>query len=89
LSGAGKVLRLVVVHEATPSASALNQVAKRTLSRTAARAAEKQLPHYTAFYEAIEGKGVDALTAPRAGRPFDPSARIPVVDTPACPPAVF
>lgn len=90
LSGAdGKTLRLVVVHEATPSASALNQLAKRTLSKAAARAAEKQLPHYTAFYEAIEGKAVDALGAPQAGKPFDGSARIPVVDTPTCPPAVF
>jgi hypothetical protein len=84
-----KALRLVIVHEATPSASALNQLARAAASQTAATDGDKQLPHYTAFYEAIEGRAVDALGVPRAGRPFDTSAKLPVIDTPTCPPALL
>lgn len=90
LSGpASKALRLAIVHEASPAASALNQVAKGTASKKAARAAAVQLPHYTAFYDAIEGASVDALGAPRAGKPFDTAAKLPVIDTPLCPPALI
>ena len=84
-----KGLRLSIVHEATPGASALNQLAKGALSKRSAMAAGKQLPHYTAFYEALQGTSVEALGAPRAGTPFDSSGKLPVIDTPACPPALF
>lgn len=82
-----KVIRLSVVHEATPAASALHQAVKG--SKKLAKGAAPQLPHYTAFYEAVEGKGVDPLTAPRAGTPAGGPAKLRVIDGPVCPPALL
>lgn len=90
LSGSdSKALRLTIVHEASPSASALNQLAKSAAAKRSAKAAGTQLPHYTAFYDAIEGAPVEALGAPRAGKPFDTAAKLPVIDSPTCPPALI
>ncbi|MEP7119076.1 MAG: hypothetical protein ABI880_15925, partial [Acidobacteriota bacterium] len=87
LSGAAsKSIRLTVVHEATPSATALHTAAQR---KKAAKGAGQQLPHYTAFYGAIEGAAVGALGAPRAGASIDNSAQRPIIDTPTCPPALL
>ncbi|MEZ5289139.1 MAG: hypothetical protein R2712_30915, partial [Vicinamibacterales bacterium] len=85
LSGtAGKVVRLAVVHEATPADSALHA---RALGVTK-QAATDALPHYMAFYDAIQGKAVQVLQPPTrsAGRS---RGRISVIDTPDCPPATF
>ncbi len=84
--GAKTAVRLAIVHEATPSAKALRPV----MSAKAAKTAVTRLPHYSAFYNAIQGKAVDALAAApphRAG----PAAAVkrPVIDTPTCPPALL
>ncbi len=86
LRGGGRTaIRLSVVHEATPSARTLGGAR----STKAAKAAASQLPHYSAFYRAIEGPAVDALAAtpPRLGKPVAAVTR-PVIDTPTCPPAL-
>jgi hypothetical protein len=82
-----KVIRLSIVHEATPLAFVRPAAGART-SR-AAKGSAVELPHYTAFYQAISGGTVDALGAPRAGKPFAPSVKRPVIDSPACPPALI
>ncbi len=84
--GGRKPIRLSVVHEATPSAATL----RGPLSRKAAKAAATQLPHYAAFYRAIEGPTVEVLAAlpPRLGKPMATVTR-PVIDTPTCPPALI
>ncbi len=80
-----RVIRLVVVHEASPLASRPQMRAAGTA------AAGAGLPHYTAFYEALHGKGVDALAPPRpVGRGGGGGGGpIPVIDTPNCPPALI
>lgn len=85
---AGKVIRLSVVHEATPAASALRQ-AGRASTKAAKGAVPRLLPHYTAFYEAVEGKATAPPTAPRAGAPVGGPAKLRVIDTPVCPPALL
>lgn len=73
------VVRLVIVHEASP------------LSRVKAAGADRALPHYTAFYDAIQGARVDALGAPtvaaRRRRPLTRPVR--VIADPNCPPALI
>lgn len=74
-----KVVHLVVVHEASPLVEAL---------RVTKAVADPVLPHYTAFYDAVRGKTVDALNAPRpAGSAI--GGRRPSIHTPFCPPALI
>lgn len=79
------VVRLVVVHEASVLARGV------TGAGGSASAADRALPHYTAFYEAIEGKGVDALGPPAPGAPGRRATRRPlkVIADPNCPPALI
>lgn len=83
--GASKVVRLAIVHEATPSDVTLYAAARR---ETAARAVGDDLPHYLAFYDAIQGAKVEGLEPPRRGGP-GPEGPRPSIDTPACPPALL
>lgn len=88
LSGSdGRVIRLSVVHEATPQA-AVRQAAGMGVTKVT-RSSAAELPHYTAFYQAISGGAVDALGAPRAGTSITPPLKRPVIDNPACPPALI
>ena len=81
---ANKVVRLSIVHEATPSDVTLYASAR---PRPAARGAGPgdDLPHYLAFYDAIQGPGVDILAPPRRG----PGSNGPSIDRPDCPPALL
>ncbi|MGE0816551.1 MAG: hypothetical protein AB7O28_18185 [Vicinamibacterales bacterium] len=84
LSGtAGKVVRLAVVHEATPADAALHARALPSAQRSL-----DALPHYMAFYDAIQGKAVDRLQPPERSA-AGARGRIRVIDTPECPPATF
>ena len=78
------VVRLVVMHEASPLSRGL-------AGARGAAAADRALPHYTAFYEAIQGKGVDALGPPSPGAPGRRGTRRPlrVIADPNCPPALI
>jgi hypothetical protein len=86
IKGAGsKTVRLSIVHEATPSDVTLYSTARRAMARAAGPDPDDELPHYLAFYDAIQGQGVDTLAPPRRGaRPNGPS-----IDTPDCPPALI
>ncbi len=79
------VVRLVVVHEASPLSRGL------TGARAASPSTDRALPHYTAFYEAIQGAGVEALGPPRPGAPARRPATRPlkVIADPNCPPALI
>lgn len=79
------VVRLVVVHEASPLSRGLAGTRRRSGD------AGRSLPHYTAFYDAIEGGGAEALRPPRPGafRPRGSSRPIKVIDDPNCPPALI
>lgn len=76
-----KVIRLVVVHEASP----YSQPPRADVDT------EPALPHYTAFYDAVQGKAVNALGPPtaRPGGGRGPLAPVPVIDVPNCPPALI
>ena len=79
------VVRLVVVHEASPLSRGLAG------PRRGAAATDRTLPHYTAFYEAIRGKGVEALGPPAPGAPGrrGPARPVKVIADPNCPPALI
>ena len=79
------VVRLVVVHEASPLSRGLAG------PRRGAAATDRTLPHYTAFYEAIRGKGVEALGPPAPGGPGrrGPARPVKVIADPNCPPALI
>lgn len=79
------VVRLVVVHEASPLSRGLAG------TRRGAGVADRTLPHYTAFYDAIQGKGVDALEPPSPGAPGRRRTTRPVkvIADPNCPPALI
>lgn len=79
-----RVVRLVIVHEASPLARGL------TAGRRPSGAPDRSLPHYTAFYEALQGQGVDALQppAPAAGR-RRATRPVKVIADPNCPPALI
>lgn len=80
---AGKTVRIAIVHEATPHDAEVHGM-------VSARAAAKDdaLPHYLAFYDALQGASVSALQPPRpAGRAV--SGPAPVIDNPNCPPALI
>lgn len=80
---AGKSVRLAIVHEATPHDAEVHAGA-----RGAAGTADETLPHYLAFYDALQGASVSALQPPR---PVDRglSGPAPVIATPNCPPAMI
>ena len=78
------IIRLVVVHEASPLSRGL-------AARRGAAAEDRTLPHYTAFYEALTGKGVEALGPPRPGTAGRRGTTRPVkvIADPNCPPALI
>lgn len=79
IGAADKVVRLVVVHEASPLVEALSP---------AKAAAAPVLPHYMAFYDAVQGGAVTALESPRqVGNAI--GGRRPSIDSPFCPPALI
>jgi hypothetical protein len=89
LTDPGKVVRLSVVHEASKPDVELLDVARPAVR---AAAAAPELPHYHAFYEAIQGPNVEALRSPMRGNAVaggGGGGRFPVIDTPTCPPAAF
>ena len=79
-------VRLSVIHEASSADIALHRAARPAVR--AAKAARPELPHYTAFFDAFEGGGVEGLGAPQQAA-ANPRARLPVIDNPDCPPALF
>ena len=80
---AGKTVRLAIVHDATPHDAAL-----QAATRAAAAAPDETLPHYLAFYDALQGRGVAALPPPRPADRGMPGPA-PVIDNPNCPPALI
>jgi hypothetical protein len=78
-------VRLSIVHEATPSDVALYTAAQPGPASARDAAPDDALPHYLAFYDAIQGPGVDALEPPRRG----PAPRGPSIWIPDCPPALI
>jgi len=84
---AGDTVRLTVIHEASVADLAMQRAVRATAPGR--RATGSELPHYTAFYAALQGKGVQALEVPRQVAAPDPRAVLPVIDTPDCPPALF
>jgi hypothetical protein len=81
----GKVVRLSVIHEASPVDVALHHAARPA---AAARDAVTELPHYQAFYEAFQGGGAETLGAPtrRGGPPGGGGGgQFPAIDLPSCP----
>lgn len=89
LKAGARPVHLTIVHEASVADMALHRAIKAAQPARARKAAERELPHYKAFFDAIEGKGVSALPAPRLGRARNPRGRLPVIDTPDCPPALI
>lgn len=75
---AGKAIRVAVVHEASPLVS----------GALGAAGADTDLPHYTAFYDAVQGRAVDALQAPRPTNRAIGGRRPSIMD-PNCPPALI
>lgn len=84
---ATRTVRLAVVHEATPSDVSLYATARRTEAASTS-AAGVEVPHYLAFYDAIQGLGVDGLQPPQRGGGGAGGPR-PSIDSPICPPALF
>lgn len=80
---AGKVVRLAVVHEATPHDARVHGMVRADLA-----ARDEALPHYTAFYDALQGPAAAALAPPRPADRGVPGPA-PVIDTPNCPPALI
>jgi hypothetical protein len=80
---AGKTVRLAVVHEATPHDAMVHGMVRADLT-----ARDEALPHYTAFYDALQGAAAAALPPPR---PADRgvSGPAPVIENPNCPPALI
>lgn len=86
--GAATTVRLAVVHEATPFDVKLDDAARRARPMVGGVAPAPDLPHYLAFYDAIEGRGVDALNPPQRGGRGLEGPRASIV-TPNCPPALI
>lgn len=82
---ANKVVRLAIVHEATPSDVALYTSARSLSAAAQGAAQDDSLAHYLAFYDAIQGPGVDALEPPRRS----PASNGPSIWVPDCPPALI
>ncbi len=88
--GAGATVHLTVIHEASIADMAMQRALPLALRRgVGAGAGGAELPHYTAFYAALQGKGVETLAVPQQGALPNPKARLPVIDSPDCPPALF
>jgi len=89
LRSAGRsTVHLSVIHEASIADMALQRALPAAARRGVADTGP-ELPHYTAFYAALQGKGVESLLVPRQAAAPDPKARLPVIDSPDCPPALF
>lgn len=81
-------VHLTVVHEASVADMAMERALLPAAARRGAAATGPELPHYTAFYAALQGKGVEALLVPRQGVARS-TGSLPVIATPDCPPALF
>lgn len=80
---AGKTVRLAIVHEATPHDAMVHGMVNASLA-----ARDEALPHYAAFYDALQGTAAAALPPPRPAERQVPGP-MPVIDTPNCPPALI
>lgn len=86
--GASTTVRLTVVHEATPFDVKADDAARLARPMVGGVAPAPDLPHYLAFYDAIEGRGVDRLNPPLRSGPGPDGPRRSIV-TPNCPPALI
>lgn len=82
---ASSVIRLAVVHEATPYDVQRVDAERRTRPATSTSI---DLPHYTAFYDALTGASAAALQPPHRV-PGGDTGPLPVIETPQCPPALI